>query len=132
VDRKWIYTAVTRATELKNVTFYSYTEDGSGARELYWLDKYLKRKIDGYRHQDATAGRRVEEGCSYVTTGWLRDCLGKSCGNCGDCLTYDCDENHKITSNLTAQRIDNSLPHTTDNIVPYCAFCNCSLGKRET
>jgi hypothetical protein len=69
---------------------------------------------------------------SYVFVGWLRDCIGKSCNSCGDCLTYEYDdEKRTITSNLTAQRIDNSLPHTMDNIVPYCTFCNCSLGNRE-
>ena len=130
VDRKWIYTSVTRATELKNVAFYQ-RDDVTADREYYYLDRYLKKKIDGYKQQDTKAGRRVGE-ASYVFVGWLRDCIGKSCNSCGDCLTYEYDdEKRTITSNLTAQRIDNSLPHTMDNIVPYCTFCNCSLGKRE-
>ena len=129
VDRKWIYTSVTRATELKNVAVYK-RDDVFADREYYYLDRYLKKKVDGYRQQDEKAGRQVGE-AKYVFTGWLRDCFGKSCGNCGDCLTYEYDdEKRTITSNLTAQRIDNSLPHTMDNIVPFCNFCNCSLGNR--
>ena len=130
VNRKWIYTAVTRATELKNVAFYK-RGDITADREYYYLDKYLKKKVDGYRQQDTAAGRPVGE-AKYICTGWLRDCIGKSCNSCGDCLTYEYDdEKRTITSNLTAQRIDNSQPHTMDNIVPYCTFCNCSLGNRE-
>ena len=109
---------------------YNYTEEVSTHREYDYLDKYLKKKVEGYKQQDTAAGRRVGE-AKYVWTGWLRDCFGKSCNNCGDCLTYEYDdESRKITSNLTAQRIDSSLPHTMDNIVPFCTFCNCSLGNR--
>ena len=127
VNRKWLYTAITRATELKNVVFYNYTED---VKEKYWLDTYLTKKIDGYIAQDMAAGRLVGQS-KYITKGWLKDCFGKSCQHCGDCLMYECDENYRITSNLTAQRIDNSLPHNDDNVVPFCVHCNCSMSNRE-
>ena len=31
-----------------------------------------------------------------------------------------------IKSDITAQRIDNSLPHHIDNCIPMCVNCNCS------
>ena len=66
VNRKWIYTAVTRATELKNVAFYNYTEGETTAREFYYLDKYLKKKVDGYKQQDTKAGRHIGEELSLI------------------------------------------------------------------
>jgi hypothetical protein len=33
-------------------------------------------------------------------------------------------------SNLTANRIDNSVGHEIDNVVPMCCWCNCALSNR--
>ena len=63
VNRKWLYTAVTRATELKNVLFYDYDEDAE--REEAML-QYFKRKVDRHRQLDKTAKREVNDGC-FVT-----------------------------------------------------------------
>ena len=46
VNRKWIYTSVTRATELNNVYFYG------GKSEKYddtLLNRYLDSKIENYK-----------------------------------------------------------------------------------
>ena len=32
----------------------------------------------------------------------------------------------KLCSNFTAQRIDNTLPHTVDNCIAWCLYWNCS------
>ena len=51
MNRKWLYTAVTRATELSNVVFF----DGP-TEELdeVVLDRYLDRKVENYRKQGRT------------------------------------------------------------------------------
>ena len=51
VNRKWIYTAVTRATELKNVLFFS---GPSGDFDEQTLDRYLARKVESHRKQDVS------------------------------------------------------------------------------
>ena len=121
VNRKWLYTAVTRATELKNVLFYDYDENAEKDGAML---QYLSKKVDRYKQQDKRAKREVHEQ-NYVTTAWLLSCLGKSCSGCGDALVYE-----KGKSNLTAQRIDNTVGHELDNVVPMCCWCNCALSNR--
>ena len=52
-------------------------------------------------------------------------CLGKSCSGCGEALIYE-----RGVSNITAQRIDNTIGHEIDNIIPLCLFCNCALSNK--
>ena len=120
VNRKWLYTAVTRATELKNVLFYDYDEK---AEQEEAMIQYFARKVERYKQQDRKAKREIKE--NYITKEWLTDCLGKSCCECGDALIYE-----KGRSNLTANRIDNSIGHELDNVVPCCVFCNCALSNK--
>jgi hypothetical protein len=120
-SRKWLYTAVTRATHLKNVLFFDYEEDLSKQDQML---QYFNKKVAAYRQQDRKAKREIREE-NYVNTVWLLGCLGKSCGSCGDALTYE-----RGLSNLTAQRVDNSVGHQLDNVIPMCSWCNCSLSNR--
>jgi hypothetical protein len=121
VNRKWLYTAVTRATELKNVLFFDYNEN---AEQEETMLHYFQRKVVAYRQQDRKAKREVKEE-GYITREWLMGCLGKSCSECGECLTYE-----HGRSNLTANRIDNNVGHELENIVPCCVFCNCALSNK--
>ena len=57
------------------------------------------------------------------------NCFSSSCRSCG------CDSQFKIgpngvTSNLTAQRIDNTLGREINNIIPYCDSCNCEQSNK--
>jgi hypothetical protein len=121
VNRKWLYTSVTRATELKNVSFYvgKLVKDDDD-EEL--LKRYLEMKIANYIAQDLQHGRTITD--SYVTTDWLKQQFGKHCSDCGDCLRYDVIGGYKVNSNLTADRLDCSVCHNLNNIVPLCTTCN--------
>ena len=103
VNRKWLYTSVTRATELKNVFFF--TEPKTDYDETV-LDKYLTRKVENYKKQDLQHGRPVTE--NYVTESWLKAQFGKVCHDCGDCFRFDIKDG-KVDSNLTADRVDTLL-----------------------
>ena len=126
VDRKWIYTAITRATDLKKVYFYKYSENQE-SKEL--MMQYFQRKVDRYKGQDKKAKRAIDEN-AYLTKEWLLSRIGKSCGSCGDCIVYSRD-NNKVECNLTAQRVDNSRAHELDNVIPYCVYCNTAMSNRE-
>lgn len=122
VNRKWIYTAVTRATELKNVYFYDGTLGKDDIDEDIKLKKYLEMKVANYISQDLQHGREITT--NYITVDWLKQQFGKSCPECGDCLRYDVIDGYKINSNLTADRLDCSECHHINNIVPCCTTCN--------
>jgi hypothetical protein len=122
VSRKWIYTSVTRATELKNVFFYDPKEASAGYDEAV-LDKYLKKKVDNYKKQDYQHGRQLVD--NYVTADWLKSCFGKNCPGCGDVLRFEIIDG-KVESNMSADRSDNSESHHLNNVVPCCVPCNQS------
>ena len=46
--RKWIYTAVTRATDLKQVYFYDYDESAKKDKDMI---QYFTRMVEKYRQQ---------------------------------------------------------------------------------
>jgi len=86
------------------------------------LDRYLIAKVAHYRKQDRDAGRKIWTE-TYLTPEWLKAQYGKSCSGCGDCLTFEIKGIQEL-SNLTADRFDNGLDHSIDNVVPLCCSCN--------
>lgn len=132
VSRKWLYTAITRATHFDNV--YFMVSDKTIQKDIE--DKqnkaiwhYFKNKVSNYMKQDKNAGRDIRDECErniYITINWLKNCINKNCGCCGNKFTIDIDDDYNVSSDITAQRIDNSLPHIIDNIEPMCIICNCS------
>ena len=55
--REWLYTAITRATDFKNVSFY---DGGAGDITEQLLERYLQ-KLFKYRKQDRDGGRAIDE-----------------------------------------------------------------------
>jgi hypothetical protein len=124
VTRKWVYTAVTRATDLKKVKFYIGSKFSNMMEEHRVLQKYLSLKIFNYQKQDEKAGRKPGRLEEPITTTWLREQFGKTCPDCGDCFRFEVGKDGKVESNLTADRIDCSECHHLKNIVPLCVSCN--------
>jgi hypothetical protein len=124
VNRKWVYTAVPRATELKKVVFFagSSTTGTSGNQfEETILNNHLDTKVRNYIRQDTDHGRPITG--NFVTTDWLKGQFGKVCSDCGDCFRFDI-KGRKVESNLTADHIDCGECHHLNNIVPLCVTCN--------
>ena len=125
-SREWVWTAITRATDFKDVFFY---KGFSVVFEQERLKTYFRKKIKGYVDQDTKASRAIKkDNCIIVE--WLIESLAKSCISCG------CTFSHKIVfdsekCNLTANRKDNNLGHELDNIEPMCDYCNSSLSDRS-
>jgi hypothetical protein len=91
------------------------------------LNRYLDFKVQKYRKQDKDAGRKINHK-NFITVQWLKDQYGKTCPGCGDCLTFEM-VGGKVESNLTADRLDNDLENTLDNITPLCCTCNQRKSK---
>ena len=58
VNRKCIYTATTRATNMAKVLFHRY-EEQEEQEEV--LDKFLEAKVERYKQQDRKANRVIED-----------------------------------------------------------------------
>jgi len=124
VDRKWIWTSITRATDLNNVWFYEYDENPENIGKIR---SYFSKKIQGYKLQDSKADRTISD--NYVNVDWLMKRINKHCTHRGCNLELSF-ENGFPSSNITAQRTNNDICHSLDNIVPMCVVCNCSLSNK--
>lgn len=88
-------------------------------------EKYLKTKngrannlLCAYRANDKKYGR----GECTLTAEWIvENIFSKPCAHCGE------NDWRKIGCN----RLDNSKPHTVDNVEPCCKKCNDALGRIE-
>eukprot|EP00438_Fugacium_kawagutii_P012227 Skav223953 [mRNA] locus=scaffold798:243805:247131:- [translate_table: standard] len=121
---EWIYTCVTRSRDLNRVKFFRYKTDKNDDLNKQFIMSYFERKIENYKIQDRSAKRKIPKQ-GYVNSQWFIDNINNQCNYCG-CGFYLNINKGNISSNLSAQRVNNDLTHTLDNIVPYCVRCNCS------
>lgn len=74
--------------------------------------------LQAYRYND----RKKNRGEGDLTAKWIvENILSKSCVHCGE------SDWHKLGCN----RLDNSKPHTMDNVEPCCFECNNKLNYEE-
>ena len=85
---------------------------------------YFKNKCEKYKIQDRTKDREIDSD-NYVDEKWCLKHFKGCCCNCGVKFHLDTRDG-KITTNFTAQRIDNELGHSIDNCEPWCYQCICS------
>ena len=80
LSREFLWTALTRATDFKNVFFFQY-RDAEQEKQEQKLKQYLKNKIEGYKQQDKKANRELNLD-NYVDVDWCLDRLNETCGKC--------------------------------------------------
>ena len=105
-------------------TYYlKHKEQISERHKEQWKNYYstllgrAKRLANDYRRRDRDANR----GESTLTTNWIvENILKEKCIYCGDS-----DWRH-----LGVDRIDNTKPHTPDNVVCACGVCNAERSDR--
>lgn len=124
-DKKIIWTAITRATDLNNITIFEHSEQEKTALYYAKIRQYFRLKIEGYERQDKKAGREWKAG-EYITNVWLSNELKKhnKCSNCKKLYEIDIDDDNKVRSNITVDRINNDRPHIINNCQLRCLACN--------
>lgn len=116
VDIPWIYTAITRTTQLDNI--HIYIGDMDDGTKL--LREQIENMIIGHINADADAGRDVVG--KFITANWVMNQLKetKICKYCKkdfDVSSLEC---------FSVDRIDNNLAHTQMNCQIICRHCNVS------
>ena len=129
VSKEWLWTAITRATDLNQVRFYRYDDNKDTAFNKQCIFNYLERKVQNYKEQDR-AGKRKIDHKNYITAQWLLDRLNDFCEKCS-VEFYVKLKSGNITTNLTAQRKSNEQTHTISNCIAYCKKCNCAASDKE-
>ena len=123
VSREWLWCAISRARDFNNVYFFK-NEKADEEMHKNLVIGYFKNKVEGYKKQAKVAGREIDEE-NYIDEHW---CLKHFHGCCAHCSVkfYIEMKAGKLSTNFTAQRLDNTICHSVDNCTPYCKYCNCS------
>ena len=75
--------------------------------------------LGGYKRED----KKYDRGECDLTKEWIvENILFKPCAHCGK-------TGWKI---IGCNRLDNSKPHTMDNVEPCCLSCNCKIAEKKT
>ena len=129
VDRYFIWTALTRSTNLNNVQIYEHSKEEVMSLKRSWVKLYLNKKIQGYKQQDKKSGRQHNSD-DYIDSEWfkLQYRNNKKCPLCNTLFEVSILEDNKVTSNITADRIDNNKSHIKSNCNLVCVSCN--VAKR--
>ena len=94
---------------------------------------YFNNKISGYKTQDKNANRIIDEKQEYLNANYIINELAKNdnkCTYCKNSFEIGIDEDENYTTNITMDRINNSLPHYKNNCVLSCLLCNCSKSNK--
>jgi hypothetical protein len=67
----------------------------------------------GYKVQDKLGHREICK--DYINSDWFFDKLDGTCNRCTGELIYNINANGAITSNITADRINNNICHSVKN-----------------
>jgi hypothetical protein len=129
VDRFWLYTAITRCRDLYNISIFIHDEKQIRSLEQSKFKQYINHKIENYKEQDKLAGREITT--DYVDFNWFETEFAKNtcCVHCQNGFEFMVDKDKNINSNLTFDRLDDSLCHSKDNLVLSCLHCNISKIK---
>ena len=74
ISKEWLWTAITRATDLNKVMFYRYDDNKDTTFNKRCIFNYLERKVQNYKEQDRAGNRKIDHK-NYITAQWLLDRL---------------------------------------------------------
>jgi hypothetical protein len=128
VNKYWIYTAITRARDLDKVNIFIHDEREVRSLEYSKFKQYINSKIDGYKEQDRLANRKITK--NYVDFEWFMNQYNKSptCFHCQKSFELELKEDI-VYSDITMDRLDDSICHSCENLVLSCTNCNCRKIK---
>ena len=124
VDREWVWTAITRATDFNNVTIFEHSPEEVRSLKYCRIKQYINLKINGYKEQDKKCYRGFQKD-DYVDFGWVVE-QGRHCVKCNKVFDFSFDKNNHVQSDFTIDRIMNNVAHIKPNCQVMCLQCNCT------
>lgn len=132
VDRKFIWTAITRARELKNVNIFIHSKTEVEKLTQSRIRLYFNMKVENYKTQDNKAKREFNK-VDYINEEWINNKIEECnyiCMYCKKHMELYIDEYSNVKSNITVDRINNNLSHIKLNSQICCLNCNRIKGNR--
>ena len=112
-SREWLRCSITRARDFHNV-YFSKNEKTDEEMQNNLVIGYVKNKIEGYKNQDKVADREIDED-TYINEHWCLNHFHGCCAHCGRQVDFEMQQG-KLSTNFTAQRLDNTLCHSVGNL----------------
>ena len=122
VFREWIWTSLTRGTDLHKVKYFLKTDDDADELTEEKLIRHFEKKISIFKIQDLNGNREIDES-KNIDVQWLMDRINSRCNRCSCEFEFNIDKGI-VFSNMTSQRIDNSQSHHKENCIICCDKCN--------
>lgn len=128
INKYWLYTAITRCRDLDKIRIFIHDEKEVRGLEMCKFKQYINNKIEGYREQDKLSNRKITK--NYVTWDWFINEFNKNscCFHCQKSFELELKED-TVYSDITLDRIDNDICHSSDNLLLSCINCNCRKIK---
>jgi len=123
-DRNYIWTALTRVDDFKNVTIFEHSKEEVERLSKCKLKQYFMIKVENYKRQDKMTNRYTGENFVDVDHFYQMYKKQKHCSYCYDNFDLYLDEHNNVISNITLDRVCNLMEHTKDNVRLCCLHCN--------
>jgi hypothetical protein len=119
ISSKWIWTALTRTTDLNKLNIVIATNNTK-------LTYDLNKMITSYKMQDINANRTFTDE-TFITKGDICNMFTKQKGTCIICKeVLNIEHIESDLNNLSIDRIDNCISHVKGNCQITCVHCNIS------
>ena len=129
-SRQWIWTALTRTDDISKISIFKNSEQKNEQMIKCKLAQYFNQKVEGYLRQDKKANRCIKG--EFVNYEWICKNFveqNKECKLC-NCPLYATVDDGYVYSNITADRVNESLSHFKTNCIITCIDCNCAHVKK--
>jgi hypothetical protein len=126
VDRKFLWTAITRCRYLDNVSVFIHSKQEIERLTDMKFNLYFRLKVENYKIQDAKKDRQYNDN-DYIDNNWIFQEIEKTNITCPYCyipMSLELNEDNDVISNITVDRIDNSKAHIKTNCRLSCLHCN--------
>lgn len=124
VDRNMIWTMITRATSLDNITIFEHND--TEINNLSWslVRRFFDEKINNYKNCDKEKNRNFTKD-NYITSNDMITMFDENKICCGCNLPFELFiDNGRVITNITCDRLDNKFAHLKNNCRLYCETCN--------
>jgi hypothetical protein len=126
-SREFIWTAITRATDLKYISVWNHQDDEISGLLQSRKKLYYSQKIQNYKKQDKLVRREWKDE-DYISPEWIleqwRALKTKTCPCCAVPFEQYVNEDGQVITNITVDRKDNKLAHIKTNCQLMCRTCN--------
>jgi hypothetical protein len=132
-DPNYVYVAISRCRDFKKVNIFKTNKYDLERLHDSKINLYFNDKISSYKNQDKQANRVIDKN-NYIDLDYIKSQINyKKLGYCKWCKDkYYIDiKNGNVNSNISFDRLNNSVCHSKNNLQVICSKCNCIKSNKN-